>query len=286
MNKELIKIYYSNLKDKNIILSKEWEKYFKENKGFKNSADYELYLVMKETSFIVDINVKRYKIDKEKIIEIVKKLQNNKHVTEREAISLLEFAVENARKGFEKIGLDLNNSSLDGFAELGQILSIRMFEDIGLKVTKNKAVTCFNSYFYNVFGTVTIPIKEDGKVEEKVFLIDTTYKQYFSSVDCNEGKKYILNSKYPVIPHISPGYYVKDKNMAKHLINNGYIELNENIAKEYGKAFVLASSNPEKFNDIDYFSTIVNDKNDYAMRLEDIDELNISFASEDKIKKM
>mgnify|MGYP003586567046 FL=1 len=57
-----------------------------------------------------------------------------------------------------------------------------------------------------------------------------------------------------------PGYFVKNKVFAKELIKNGFIKLNEEVAKEYGEPFYLSSLKlGEKPNKkINYYDNIIN----------------------------
>ena len=51
-------------------------------------------------------------------------------------------------------------------------------------------------------------IKNGEKIEEKTFLIDTTYRQFFTSIRCNEG---MYLNKSNEINRPDPGFFVKNK---------------------------------------------------------------------------
>lgn len=162
----------------------------------------------------------------------------------------------NARRGFETLGIDTKNNSLNGFCELGQTLSLMPLENIGLEVTKNSAT--------------------------KTYLIDTTYRQFFTTNRCNEGRYYQEeeNTGLKVAP--DPGYFVEDKDFARSLMRNGYIELTEETATKYGEAFKKASiplKDIDKINDsnINYYQRILNDREDYKISSGELEGLNVVF---------
>lgn len=168
---------------------------------------------------------------------------------------------------------------MNGYCELGQSLSIRVFEKLGLKVTKNNASDLMNFDLNHNFGTVTFPIKYDNKIIEQSFLIDTTYRQFFTSIRCNEG---MYLNKSSEISKPDPGYFVKDKDFAKNLMRDGYILLDEITAKLYGEPFYLASLDKDDIvivNNIDFYNNIVNSISDYKLDIEELEGLEVSFPS-------
>ena len=75
-----------------------------------------------------------------------------------------------------------------------------------------------------------------------------------------------------------PGYFVKNKVFAKELIKNGFIKLNEEVAKEYGEPFYLSSLElGEKPNKkINYYDNIINSNEDYKYNSSELEEDDIS----------
>lgn len=92
------------------------------------------------------------------------------------------------------------------------------FENLGVKVTKNKAKDTFGYRFNHSFGPATLPIEENGEVTMKTYLIDPTYRQFFSSVRCNEGRYYTLEENTGLVANPDPGYFVKDEKAARELL--------------------------------------------------------------------
>ena len=160
-------------------------------------------------------------------------------------------------------------------------------ENIGLEVTKNSATGSFDYPFNHAFGTVTFPY--NGAT--KTYLIDTTYRQFFTTNRCNEGRYYQEeeNTGLKVAP--DPGYFVEDKDFARSLMRNGYIELTEETATKYGEAFNKASiplKDIDKINDsnINYYQRILNDREDYKISSGELDGLNVVFNDKTNVNKI
>ena len=88
---------------------------------------------------------------------------------------------------------------------------------------------CGHSIIIATFETV------DG---EKTFLIDPTYIQFFDKKRCDDSRFVIINDIVCIAP--DPGFFVvKDNNadIILPLLENGYIEFTEEVAKVYGDSF-------------------------------------------------
>ena len=76
--------------------------------------------------------------------------------------------------------------------------------------------------------------------EEKDYLLDPTYIQFFSTETCNESN-YMISKRNPnlVLLTPSPGYFINEEDMApvQFLLKYGYIELTPEYAKIYGDSF-------------------------------------------------
>ena len=215
--------------------------------NIKLDEAYNLYLIGENESYIIYQEPERKEIDNKKLqiaLNHYNEIKNNEFkegLTSEEIKVLLDYSIENARKAFDSLGINVKTNSLNGFCELGQALTIMPLENLGLEVTKNSASACFNYPFNHVFGTVTFPYQDNGRVIDKTYLIDSTYRQFFSTMRCNEGRYYTEeeNTNLKVAP--DPGYFITDINFAKTLMKDGYIELTKENAKKYGEAFYKAS---------------------------------------------
>ena len=280
---------------KHEILSALWTRYYKLSEKLNINLDeaYNLYLIGENESYIIYQEPERKEINKEKLQETLKhykKIKDNvfkEGLTEEEIKILLDYSVENARKTFDSLGINVKTNSLNGLCELGQALTIMPFENLGLEVTKNSAGLCFNYPFNHVFGTVTFPYQDNGRVVDKTYLIDSTYRQFFSTMRCNEGRyhKEEENTGLKVAP--DPGYFITDIDFAKTLMKDGYVELTKENAKNYGDAFYKASIPLKKIksqhnSNIDYFSNIMFNNEDYKVNKNELDGLNLVFPSNEK----
>lgn len=273
---------------KHEVLSKLWTDYYKLSEKYNIKLDfaYQLYLIGESESYIIDEEPKRFVIDESRLDEAIDSFQKGNDLTDEEIEILLQASVMNARRGFETLGIDIKNNSLNGFCELGQALSLMPLENIGLEVTKNSASESFDYPFNHAFGTVTFPY--NGAT--KTYLIDTTYRQFFTTNRCNEGRYYQEeeNTGLKVAP--DPGYFVEDKNFARSLMRNGYIELTEETATKYGEAFNKASiplKDIDKINDrnINYYQRMLNDREDYKISDGELEGLNVEFNDKTNINE-
>jgi hypothetical protein len=288
-----MEVYNKNISndDKYREVSMLWTEYYKlSNKlGIRLDLAYNLYLMNESECYKVYQEPILKNIDKNMVLSSInhlKKVLNNKSngivdgISREEAIILLDFCVNNVRSSFSLLGINIKTNSLNGFCSLGQALSIMPFENLGLKVTKNKARDAFGYQFNHSFGTVFFPILEDNILREEGYLIDTTYRQFFSSVRCNEGRYYTVEENTGIVANPDPGYFIEDKEFAKKLMADGYVKFDEKNAYLYGKPFYLSTLGIRDKNlscngNFDYFSAILNSSSDYSLSYNELDEMNV-----------
>ena len=289
----IMEVYNEDLDNdkKHQLLSTLWTRYYKlsEKLNIKLDEAYNLYLIGENESYIIYQEPERKRIDDKKLqiaLNHYNEIKNNgfkEGLTEEEIKILLDYSVENARKSFENLGINVKTNSLNGLCELGQALTIMPLENLGIEVTKNSATACFNYPFNHVFGTVTFPYQDNDRVIDKTYLIDSTYRQFFSTMRCNEGRYYTEeeNTNLKVAP--DPEYFITDENFAKTLMKDGYIELTKENAKKYGEPFYKASISLKELYKLDikdnkdYYSLILLDNADYIVRKSELEGLNLEF---------
>lgn len=222
-------------------------------------------------TFIIDETPLITDTDFNKVKELVNSYKKNKYLTIEEAKYILNWTIQNTRKFISELGISIKGNSLDGYCELAQFLTLYPLEEMGFKVTKNTAQNDFDYNLNHAFGTLTLNVKENDEIKEEHFLIDATYRQFFTKEKCNKGMYYM--DKTP-----DPGYFVKNKVFAKELIKNGFIKLNEEVAKEYGEPFYLSSLElGEKPNKkINYYDNIINSNEDYKYNSSELEDGDIS----------
>lgn len=292
---EIMGVYQSDLdnNDKYGKVAFLWTRYYK--RSFELGIDLDLakqiYLLCENECYKIDEkpSIKNVDIDKVKLVvsklgDVLEKgkLGIKAGISRDEAICLLDWAVNNVRLSLRSFGIDIFNNSLNGFCEIAQALSIRPFENLGLIVTKNRAQDAFGYRFNHAFGTVTLPVYEDGMVYDCVYLLDATYRQFFSSVRCNEGRYYTREENTLLVANPDPGYFVDDEDFTRELLRNGYILLNKKNASIYGEGFYLSSFDINNVNKIknsklDYYNLILNSNSDYVVNYSDIEDFDINF---------
>ncbi len=90
-----------------------------------------------------------------------------------------------------------------------------------------------NNITGHTFMIVTLST-ENGNLQ---YLVDPTYRQFFTKDACNENNYILINNKYITTPN--PGYFIKeeDKNKIQIFLINGYSILTDDIARIYGNSF-------------------------------------------------
>lgn len=298
---QILEVYNTPMENdqKHRVLSELWTRYYKlaKEEGISLDQAYRLYLLGENESFILDQPPEEKKVDQEmlqKSVEHVRQIISSGAKTdglEKEEIeALLDWSVQNTRKEWRHLGLDVQTNSLNGLCEMGQALSLLPFENLGLVVTKNQAEDCFSYPLHHCFGTVTFPKKETptDSVATTTYLIDTTYRQFFTTVRCNAGRYDTLeeNKKIPAAP--DPGYFIEDEQFARELLKKGYILLTEENARKYGEAFERAgrlSKEEIEASHKDYLQSILTHSSDYQIPMSELEGMNLSFPEERAFRK-
>ena len=223
--------------------------------------------------------LKKYSyIELMKIATIEGKLKNllalNKYYTssikglsETEASLLLEWTVQNARevllKGENEIIVSQNKEldknikdiNLQGLCGLGQALTAFSLRNMGLSPNiVNASKTLVSKYSISdlhAYLTVNIPIEKSGSIVNKLYLVDTTFSQFFIR---DAGFPYIKDRKFGNRVTSNAGYWIlKMKNgrqFAEELLSKGFIELSEENAKIYGDSFYLSDKYRKNYSKV------------------------------------
>lgn len=175
-----------------------------------------------------------------------------------QATELLKWTVNNTRDNMnfssKKNSVVFNdvydNNSLMGFCGFSQFSSLYPLQQLGLEITINNMMDVCE--LCHCYGTVTIPIRVNGQIIKKRFLIDCTYRQFFTLPD-NVVSRYLNN--YPLVGFFS-SLDEKYTRFSKELLKNGFVEVtNENI-KNYLNPFLYSCISPEN---IEVASKKIND---------------------------
>ena len=179
-------------------------------------------------------------------------------IEEKEAEMLLQWVVQNAREGLVS-GNDvsvINDMSLSGYCGLGQGITGFTLINMGLLPNVSNAGDVFEGGGRHAFLSVGIPIKKaNGEVQEKLYLVDTTYRQFFVRDEYTiMGKEFIKDKRFGNKVAPLEGYWVMQMpngvEFAKKILADGYIELTEQNAKMYGDSFTLAGKDRQDYTKV------------------------------------
>lgn len=170
-------------------------------------------------------------------------------ITEKDAIDLLEWTVQNAREGLAKAMRvpDISEQDLMGFCGMGQGITAITLQNMGLSPNAlNVGEIAGSQAGRHAFVTVNIPIKlEDGTIRNKAYLVDTTFRQfYLISNYTNQYGDYIQDKRYGGKVPSMPGYWMlkqgrKGRELSEEILSKGFFELTEENAKIYFDANYL-----------------------------------------------
>lgn len=187
-------------------------------------------------------------VDYELLSDIEDRILNKISVTNEEVKYFLDSLCYIARN---KI-----NSNMDNFdykCDMFQVMFYHYFSNLDCEfipcMTQN-AIT--NDIIGHSFSILKLLV--DG--EEKLYLIDPSYIQFFSANKCKENNYFFdPNHRNYLLMTPDPGYFINenDKNIINLLLENGYIELCENVARIYGDSFL---NTKRGFRDKNVFQTI------------------------------
>lgn len=102
-------------------------------------------------------------------------------------------------------------------------------------------MTC-EDFIGHAFALVVFPVSDtSGQIAEKCYLVDTTYRQFFSSKESHE-----FSNDSPKKINL-PGQKIiqseRGREVADSLLKNGYIELGDDVASLYFQSFGLPKMN-------------------------------------------
>ena len=211
-------------------------------------------------TYIIESEPIRYNIDDSKIRSLSDHINNGIEdgLTSDEVKTLLEWIVENTRCVIEKdLNTDISNYNLGGFCGFGQAISLLPLIQSNINVTVNNAANFPNGAVKHAFGTVVLPVKQDNKVINKWYLLDTTYRQFFTKEMCNESRFENPDNNEGLLCTPDPGYFMciadtaseKKINFSKELTKKGYVELTKENLIMYAQGF-LYTSIPQKKKEI------------------------------------
>lgn len=218
--------------------------------------------------YMVDQNPERFEINNRLLHDI----NFEDGLTMEQALELLKWSANNTRdnlifEGEQSTGMPedvYGNSCLDGACGFSQFSTLYPLQQAGLEVTINNVRDVSGGS--HAYGTVIIPIRVEDKIVKKRFLLDCTYRQFFT-LPFNVVARYLSHSPFP-------GFFIyQDEGQikfAKELLRNGFIEANLENMERYLKPFCYScipvdsiTKVEKKFKELDIFEILEKKQTDF-----------------------
>ncbi len=189
--------------------------------------------------YIIDAQPKYKNVDKKTFIKIRNKIKSGISLTDLERRSFLDFYVDMSRKILgQYLHVDILNDPLINRCDLAQNV-------IGKLLEQNENIYVFPKETQNTFyPTCTGHSFLVCIIQGVPYLIDLTYRQFFLKENCTLDKLIIKDNRVLLAP--DPGFfvmnYIDGANVAKSIITDGYVKLNEEVAKKYGDSFYFTKT--------------------------------------------
>ena len=173
---------------------------------------------------------------------IEERISKNESITENEVDEYLRNLIYRVRKV-----INPNMDNYDFKCNLAQSILGHYFDEINCKyapcATQNLITTQIDGHSFLV-------VKLNVDEEEKNYLVDPTYIQFFHKDKC-QSSAYFVSPMYPDKVLLTPdaGFFIKeeDKEPVDFLLRYGYIELTDEYARIYGDSFLntKTGTNPQ-----------------------------------------
>ena len=173
-----------------------------------------------------DINISRN-------AQIEENISNNKSISINDVEDYLRDLIYQVRKS-----INPNMDNFDYKCDLSQAILGHYFNQINCK---NAPCATQNVIVQGIDGHSFIVITLNVEGQEKKYLLDPTYIQFFHKDKCQK-ENYFVSPMYPDKVLLTPdaGFFIKqeDKEPVEFLLKYGYIELTEEYARIYGDSFL------------------------------------------------
>lgn len=194
--------------------------------------------------YIVDFNpYEEQNIDNNYYADIEKRVSLGKSITQNEAENYLRRLCYEVRKS-----INPNMNNYDYKCDLAQSIFGHYFNKIGCKYSPCATHINITS---GVDGHSFTVVSLNVEGEEKPFLLDPTYIQFFHQEKCQKSAFFVS----PILPNrclLTPdaGYFIKeeDRDATNFLLRYGYIELTPEYARMYGDSFLNTKAGADPNN--------------------------------------
>ena len=213
--------------------------------------------------YIIDVVPIRKNIDLKEINIIKEKIKNNVIINNSEISKLLDYYIETALMIVEKdLNEDLTNNPLNNKCDLFQYIIGKLMEKDNIVVFPKESQ---NVFYPTCIGHSFLIVNIQGKC----FIVDPSFRQFLTKESCDIKNFNTINDMVVKAP--APGFFMirseEGKELAKILIQNGFIMLNEEIAKIYGDSFYYTKTGYLDYSDIPadiYLNMLLKENTKYA----------------------
>ncbi|MBQ6841446.1 MAG: hypothetical protein IJO63_04965 [Bacilli bacterium] len=132
--------------------------------------------------------------------------------------------------------------------DTAQAMEYHYLKDLGLEPIPSMTQFAITNH---IIGHSFLVVKLLVEDQERLYLLDPTYIQFFSQEDCSMQKFYVSAlSPDTILATPDPGFFIreKQKGMAKFLLDHGYILLTPEVARMYGDSFFNTKVGVSKSN--------------------------------------
>lgn len=239
---------------------------------------------------IIDFDINEESNNSNNVSQIEELCKYNNVLNIEDIHTLLKYVSYSVRKKIADYeGMSMSEYSYSNKCDLAQSMICYYLQNLGIKVNPvntNEVISgvCGHSFVIASFNT------NEG---EKIFLLDPTYLQFFSKEKCDSHRFVIIDNSICVAP--DPGFFVVEnhnESVILPLLQNGYIELTEKVAKAYGDSFFQTKQGtiPNQINNnrasgLNYIKWFIHYTSSLSKSLEELREMDLLIDSSATEKK-
>lgn len=239
---------------------------------------------------IIDFDINEEPIQINNVSQIEELCRHNNLLNIEDIHILLKYVSYSVRKKIADYeGKSMSEYSYSNKCDLAQSIICYYLQNLGIKVNPvniNEVISgvCGHSFVIAYFN-----IDE----EEKKFLLDPTYLQFFSKENCDNHKYVIINNSICVTP--DPGFFVvadNNESVILALLQDGYVELTEEVAKVYGDSFfqtkqgtMISQINNNRASGLNYIKWFTHYTSYLSKSIEELREMDLLIDSSANEKK-
>ena len=239
---------------------------------------------------IIDFDINEEPLQTNNVSQIEELCKYNNVLNIEDIHTLLKYVSYSVRRKIADYeGKSMSEYSYSNKCDLSQSMIYYYLQNLGIKVNPVN----INEVIYGVCGHSFVIAHFNTVDEEKIFLLDPTYLQFFSKENCDSNKFIIINNSICVAP--DPGFFVvadHNESVILPLLQNGYTELTEEVAKVYGDSFfqtkqgtMLSQINNNRANGLNYIKWFIHYTSPLSKSVEELREMDLLIDSSDTVKK-